>query len=770
MKNMKFTSIIVLFTFLLAACSGTAAENFDDSQVSQVDMSTEVSDTSGDADVMENGQITDAVITPEYDEEDLDDSYNDLDLTAIQLNGKAITYEGSGVVIEGSLMTITSGGAYLISGVLDDGQIVVDTQDKEIVRLILDGANITSTTSAPIYVRNAEKTIITLVESTNNVVTDATAYILEEGEEPDAAVFSNDDLTINGSGSLTVFANNNNGIDSDDDLIIISGTISVTSVNDGIKGRDSVTVKDGEISVNAGGDGMQANNDVDEGEGNIIIEGGDFEITADEDGIQAENILLVSGGTFRIETGGGSIEADLKNLVIGPGWDQQVKNDELGISAKGVKAGADLRISGGSFELDTLDDSIHSDGIIQISGGSFTISSGDDGLHADSQLEINSGIIDISTCYEGIESATITINDGTIHIAAMDDGLNASSGTGGQEMRPGAGRPMNTGDNKLEINGGYIFIDSGGDGVDVNGDLMMNDGILLVNGGPSTSPDGAFDFVNFDINGGFILGVGSAAMAEAASQTSSQYSLLYNFASSQQAGEIVHLESRSGEEIFSFEAIKDYQSILFSSPDILEGETYSLYTGGSASGDMKDGLYSRGDYESGDQVDSFMITDVITTAGADVGEFMAGRGGFPLGQREDGMTVPPMGNMVMGDAAQLILGLLSLDNTDLVISSEQAETLLPLWESYHDILSENQAATEEMDQILDQIDKILTDEQLETISSLSTRDIMTLMRQLGTENMPLTGERMRPDQGGFENQGLILVQFLLDYLSEVAAP
>ena len=770
MKNKKITSILVLFTFLSAACSGTSVENLDGNQVSIIESSAENADVSDETREENDTQITDLDILPEYEDEDLDDSYDDLELTAIQLNGKTITFEGSGVIVEDSLVTITSGGVYLITGVLTDGQIVVDTQDEEIVRLILDGADITSTTSAPIYVRNAEKTIITLADGSDNIVSDGNSYILEDGDEPDAAIFSNDDLTINGSGSLTVFANNNNGIDSDDDLIIVSGTISVTAVNDGIKGRDSLTVIDGFISINAGGDGMQANNDDDEDEGNIIIEDGEFNITTDKDGIQAENALVVSGGTFRIVTSGGSAEADLDDLVSGQRFDQRNNNsNDLLISAKGLKAGVDLRILDGIFDLDTLDDSIHSNGVIQINGGYFLISSGDDGLHADSQLEINGGTLDISLCYEGIESTVITINDGTIHIAALDDGISAASNMDVEELEPGTNRPMNTGENQLDINGGYIFVDSGGDGVDVNGDLTVNDGILLVNGGPSTVPDGAFDFVNFNINGGFILGVGSAEMAEAASQTSSQNSVLYNFESSMQANEIVHLESPSGDEILTYASIKEIQSVLFSSPEIMDEETYLIYTGGSASGEIMDGLYSNGNYEPGNQVDSFEVTDIITTAGAAVSEFMAGRMGFPPGQGEDGMNVPPLGNFEMDGITQLIVGILSLDGTDLSVSTEQAEAILPLCESYQEIFSENQGSIEERDEILGQLETILTDEQLKAISSIGVDEIMTMMAQVGNENMPLPGDRMSPGRGGFENQGLVIIKFFLDYLNEKAA-
>ena len=133
------------------------------------------------------------------------------------------------------------------------------------------------------------------------------------------------------------------------------------------------------------------------------------------------------------------------------------------------------------------------------------------------------------------------------------------------------------------------------------------------------------------------------------------------------------------------------------------------------------------------------------------------------------MNAPPMGILEMDDATQMILGILSLDDTDLAVSPEQAENLLPLWESYLDNLSENQVVSGESVEILEQIKLAFTDEQQEIISSLSLTDLMPLMTQMG-DNMPPSVDRMRPDRGGFENQGLVLIQFLLDYLSEKIVP
>jgi len=152
----------------------------------------------------------------------------------------------------------------------------------------------TCSTSAPLYVRNADKVVITLAAGTENYLADGDSYLLEDdATEPDAALFSNDDLTINGTGSLTVEANFNDGIKSDDDLRVVSGSITVTAVNDGLKGRDAVMIKDGVITITAGGDGIQASNAEDAALGYMVIEGGTIVIDA----------AGVVRGTYTVEDG-----------------------------------------------------------------------------------------------------------------------------------------------------------------------------------------------------------------------------------------------------------------------------------------------------------------------------------------------------------------------------------------------------------------------------------------------------------------------------------
>ena len=230
------------------------------------------------------------------------------DALPVKLEGDKIVFTGKGATVNGKTLTITAAGAYNISGKLNDGQIVVDTQDAEKVVLVLNNASITNATGAAIYVANAGegghhpggRDAEQRGRRVQIHFPDATT------DEPDAAIFSHDDLTINGTGSLTVKANYKDGITSKDDLKINGGKITVQAANDGLRGRDSLTVKAGTLTINAGGDGLLANNDEDAEQGYVVIEGGALNITAGQDGIQAETNLTISGGQLTLRTGSGS--------------------------------------------------------------------------------------------------------------------------------------------------------------------------------------------------------------------------------------------------------------------------------------------------------------------------------------------------------------------------------------------------------------------------------------------------------------------------------
>jgi hypothetical protein len=600
---MRVIGLLLALTLVLTltACGPGAAE----------DTSGTAADAEQRSAVASSTPDTDSAVS---ESDDQGSTWNSSEVSYITLEGNSITLDGSGAVVEGNIVTVTSAGTYSISGTLDDGQIIVNTEDQETVNLVLNGAEIVCSTSAPIYVSSADETVITLADGTENYVTDGGSYILENAEsgEPSAAIFSMSDLTINGGGSLTVSANYNNGIQSKDDLEITGGNITVNAINDGIKGRDSIAVGSASVTVNAGGDGLRSDNDEDPERGYISIEGGTLDITAGADGIQAETSLMIGGGDISISSGSGS----------GNAWGNWGSAD----SAKGMKAGVDVTITGGTIDIDSSDDSIHSNNSLTISSGSIVLVSGDDGIHSDSSLQIDGGDISIAKSYEAIESAVVTINDGNIHLVASDDGINVVGGVDGSSIngRPGQNNFATSGNNYLYIYGGYIAIDAAGDGLDINGSINMTGGVVIING-PTRNDNGALDYLGtFEITGGFLVAVGSSGMAEAPGASSTQYSVMLNLSSSLSAGTMVHIGTEDGEEILTFVPTRAYQSVVLSSPELKNGSTYVAYSGGSSSGTATDGLYSDGTYTAGTEITSFAISSTVTTVGS-------GGGGFPGG-------------------------------------------------------------------------------------------------------------------------------------------
>lgn len=600
--------------------------------------------------------------------------------TFIEL-GDNITVDGNGANVENNKVTITSAGTYSIKGSISDGQIIVNAGDEDKVYIILNGVNITCSNSAPIYVMNSKKTIISLADNTENYVTDGETYVFEDEstDEPNSAIFSKSDLIFIGNGSLNVQGKYNNGITSKDDLKIQSGNITVNAVADGIRGKDSVAITDGDIIVNACQDGIKSNNDKDEDKGYVLIESGKINIISGEDGIQGEKSVFVKDGDITIISGGGSQNSTKKSgSGSEPGmrkeFDPNTANEfeanktkpstmeatitedttEESPSTKAIKAGSNIIIDNGTFTIDSCDDSLHSNDNLVINSGTFNIASADDGIHSDSTLTINGGNIDITKSYEGIESEVITINNGNINVVASDDGINSSSNSESEtsvENNPGDPKNQDASSNAtININGGYTTVNSSGDGVDSNGSIYMKDGTLIVNG-PTNNGNGALDYDGkFEATGGVIVAAGSLGMAQGLSDESTQNSIKISL-SSQEANTLVHVESEKGEDILTFAPEKQYSSIIVSSPEIKTGSIYKVYVGGSSTGTSNHGLYSDGTYTKGEEIGSTKIsstsTDIIQE-GVTVSKNMGGQGGDAggsQGQREPGNKGQGTGQM-----------------------------------------------------------------------------------------------------------------------------
>jgi len=536
-----------------------------------------------------------------------DDEWDDADVVQIALDGDSASVQsGSGsdaVTISGSTVTITAAGTYELSGTLDDGQIVVASAGEGTVRLILNGVDVTNSTGAALVVTEADEAMVVLADGSSNSLADTDGYA--DDAEANAALYSAADLTITGTGSLEVAGNGNDGITSTDGLIINSGTVTVTAVDDGIRGKDYLVVDGGTVTVTAGGDGLKSDNDQDSTRGYISLAGGTVDVTAAGDGLQAFTDVVFSGGDVTVDSGGGHTAT--------------VSED---ISAKGVKSGVVTVVDGGTLTVDAADDALHSDGTVRIASGTVTLAAGDDGVHADTALDVIGGDTTVTTSYEGFESTAISIGGGTVSITASDDGINASGGTSTGTAAQGGGMDA-VGGETVTITGGTTVIDADGDGFDSNGSATMSGGILVVNG-PTNSGNGALD-VNgtFTVTGGTLLAAGSAGMAVSPDTGSAQSFVAVSLDSVQSAGTTVQLVNGAGDVVLAFESVKDFQSVVFSSDELVDGESYSVYVGGTVSGQIAAGLYSDGDYAAAADTSS------VTAGVAATGTMGGGGGGGP---------------------------------------------------------------------------------------------------------------------------------------------
>lgn len=707
MQKVKYIAPFLLVSLMIAGCSNDAATE------NKVDTEKLVSKTIS------------------YTNDDFYTPWQGSNFTKISLNGSSASADGSGgVVIEESAIQIRTSGVYVIEGTLTDGQIIIDAEDQGTVRLVLNGANITSTTSAAIYVKQADKTVLSLEEGSENVLTDAENYTLaEDSDEPSATIFSKDDLTINGTGSLTVNGHYNDGIVGRDNVIVTGGHITVSAKDDGIVGRDCFALHDGTINIQSGGDGIKSTNDEDADRGNIVLENGTLTITSEGDGIQSVKDLLVIDGQYNIVAGGGSPETvettDLgmggfgappnqtndvqaggqaneeqgelgqtrperpserpedfdptqmpqqgmgtppsengqkpenfdpteqpKNEMTPPNGDSPVGEEENNStneedqtpSTKGIKAESAISIEGGTFTIDANDDGLHSNGNITVNAGDITINTGDDGVHADQDVVITNGHILIEKSYEGIEGTNITIHDGNVHIQAADDGVNINGGSSNMRI-PGENESSSSesdNDSLLLIEGGYIYVDAAGDGLDSNSNIKMTGGKVIVYG-PTNSGNGALDYDGtFEIDGGTLIAAGSSGMAMGVSDTSSQHTLLMTFTNTLEAGTTVYIESEDGEQVMAVAPEKKYQTIVVSSPDLQKDASYKLSFGGTFTGEAVDGLYSKTTIENVDGSVEFTLGNMMTYLNEDgvtegsngMGMPGGGRGGMPGGRGE----------------------------------------------------------------------------------------------------------------------------------------
>ena len=565
-------------------------------------------------------------------------AYTSSNATLISFTDSAVTADGaySGYEIEGTDVSITAAGTYVFSGDCDDGSITVK-KGVTGVTLVLNGLALTNADSAAITLnKTAEAALIAAAGSENTVADTAGA----NDENAAVKVKSGASLSLSGTGTLTACGNAKNGIKGASDAVITVDelTLNIEAADDGLSCDDELTIKGGRVNITAGGDAVKASPDTDDAEnpdttslGNVTVSGGTMTLTAANDGVQADGDLTVTGGTFDITANGGHTTA--------------LTDDSA--SCKGLKAGKTLTVSGGTVNVDSADDALHANDVT-VSGGTLTLASGDDAVHADNDLVVgvkgssstSNPKIDITASYEGLEGTTVSVYSGDIDVAASDDGVNAANSeigersdkyaihiaggdlyidagsdgldsnnnitmTGGKVEVYGADAMMDAAidyDGTFTLSGGTLFgagmepgagtqayvavgqtTSSGGHGgmgggqgmtrpTDENGNLMTRPD--KTDGGMQTPPDGQQNGTrpekpSADKNG-WTGGKGQSANRESALGI--------------KEGSVITVQDASGKTLYTATALGSMSSVIFSSADIKEGETYTVLVDGVSVG------------------------------------------------------------------------------------------------------------------------------------------------------------------------------------------
>ena len=581
----------------------SSATNSEDSSSVEVP-SSDAAQQNGSTTVAYAAEIDESPYDLEYSKRDSDPSYDASKAVGITLNGTTIEASDPNVTVDGSTVTISAEGVYVLSGTLENGQVVVNAPEDAKVQIVLNGASVTNATGPALYVQQADKCFVTLADGTENALADGSEYA-DADSDASAALYSTCDLTLQGSGKLSVSGNFKDAVKTKDDLVITGGSYALKAASDALNGNDSVKVSGGTFAVDAGNDGIKSGKDDDDSKGFVSIDGGSFVLSA---------------------------------------GDKYIRVSE---SAK--------------IDMTTGGDAIHSDSFARIAGGDLTISSGDDAVHAEYVLVVDDGNIDVTKCAEGYEAQVITVNGSTTHIVSSDDGINASSGgtssgdKGGKQdfgdfnpnrdwgegQRPdresqegqggdalpsseegapegdwqgetppeapsgeapeGMPTPPDFPDGAdgqeggwpngmggafmfdsdenciLTFNGGTVYVEVEGDGIDSNGYIYLNGGSVYVSG-PTRGGNGSLDYgLGGEANAGTFIAAGSMGMAETFSG-GTQGSALVNASGS--AGDVIVVSDANGNKLAEYTPTKDFQCVTVSAPGMVDGGEYTLSVNG----------------------------------------------------------------------------------------------------------------------------------------------------------------------------------------------
>ena len=571
--------------------------------------------------------------------------YTTANAMLVTLTDSSATAKGkySGCEIDGTDVSITAAGTYVFSGDCDNGSITVK-KGVTGVTIVLNGLTLTNDDSAAITLNKTAEASLIAAAGTTNTVADTEG---SNDENAAVKVKSGASLSISGTGTLTVDGNAKNGIKGAADAVITVAEVklNINAADDGLSCDDELNITGGTLSNTAGGDAVKASPDTNDTEnpdttslGNVTISGGTLTLNATGDGIQADGDLTISGGTFHVKTNGGHTTALTDDSASCKGFKAggalTVTGGTLTVDSAddALHANTDVTISGGTLTLATGDDGVHADNDLVI---------GTKGASSTSTPRIN-----ITASYEGLEGTTVTVYSGDIDVVASDDGVNAASSTLGErsdkyainiaggDLYIDAGSDGLDSNNDISMTGGKVEV-YGADAmmdaaIDYDGTFTLSGGTLFgagmepsagtqayiavgetspsgggMGGGPNghgggqgmTPPgdaNGSADGTNGNrptppnfsgntsTDGTFTPPTkpsGGKADGKQSGNLSNRESAL-----GIKEGSVITVQDSSGKTLCTATALGSMSSVIFSSPDIREGETYTVLVDGTSVG------------------------------------------------------------------------------------------------------------------------------------------------------------------------------------------
>lgn len=614
----------------------------------------------------------------------LDYVWDETKVVKIAFQDNSIAVNNKNVQVAGRVLTIIGSGTYELSGTLTEGQVVVNSSG--VVRLLMNNVNISNSTTAPIFIKDAKRAILILPEGTHSTVTDGAEYVLT-ADSLNSAIYSTDYMAITGQGALTVNGNYNSAISSRDELIIESGSFVVNAAGPAIKGRDYLIINGGDFKINSGGDAIKSDKELVANQGFVEINAGTFHIVSQKDGITAITDLRINAGSFDITTGGGStavpdstisakglksdnsieinggsfklsssdhaisasnkliihagdfninsvgdaIKSNAKSLThlglieihggtfhivsqkdgftaltdlkitagdfdITTGGGSTMERDTT-ISAKAIKCGDRIEISGGAFKLNSSDNAIDASNHLFLNAGEFQLSSSNKPLDSDSTLTIRSAKVDIIKAMKGVSSHKIYLLGGVLTVNSQNDCLKASKR---QDI------DVNDG-SSIVIDGAELYLDTQkGDALDSNGSITINSGVVVVQGSSSSKDDALKYRESFTINGGVVVASGGNSLLP--NKATELVTVGIKFRSLIVPGMIINIQDEAGNTVISYKSDKLAYYMVIAHKDLKLNTKYNLYIGGSVEGAEINGYYPQGLYTPGNKKGSFTLT------------------------------------------------------------------------------------------------------------------------------------------------------------------